>query len=352
MATIMTNTEFVKKLKNVATNYKTLYVMGCFGSPLNASNKKRFTSNHSYNKQASRTAMINKATDDTFGFDCVNLIKGILWGWNGNKNKTYGGASYATNGVPDVNADTMITKCSGVTTDFSKIEVGEAVWCKGHIGVYIGDGLAVECTPAWKNCVQITAVSNIGKKNGYNARKWTKHGKLPYIKYVAQTVVVPTTKPATTTTSKPATKPSTQANGNGKVKVGDIVQFNGTKHYASASALMGKSCKSGKAKVTDYQKGAKHPFHLVKVNGGTSTVYGWVDEKYVSVYGTIGVGSKVKIKSGAVYGGLGITKGKKVPTKHIGKAYTISKIETHKGVKEALIKELYSWIAVSSLTLS
>jgi len=178
---MMTNKEFVAKLKDVATNYKTLYVMGCFGAPMNATNKKRYCNNHSYNKQPARTAMIQAATDDTFGFDCVCLIKGILWGWSGNKSKTYGGAGYAINGVPDIGADTMITKCSGVSTDFSKIEVGEAVWMPGHIGVYIGDGLAVECTPAWANKVQITACNC--SKTGYNRRNWTKHGKLPYIKY-------------------------------------------------------------------------------------------------------------------------------------------------------------------------
>ena len=59
------------------------------------------------------------------------------------------------------------------------MEVGEVVWTTGHIGIYIGDGLAVECTPKWKNCVQITAVANIGSKSGYNARTWKKHGHMP-----------------------------------------------------------------------------------------------------------------------------------------------------------------------------
>ena len=47
----------------------------------------------------------------------------------------------------------------------------------------IPDGLAVECTPKWENRVQITAVKNIGTKAGYNARQWTKHGKIPYLTY-------------------------------------------------------------------------------------------------------------------------------------------------------------------------
>ena len=173
----MTNLELAKKLIDIAENYKTLYVMGCFGAPMNAKNKARYKKNHEYNTDPDRQAMIDAATADTFGFDCVCLIKGVLWGWCGDKNKTYGGAGYAINGVPDIGADTMITKCSDISTDFSKIEVGEAVWMKGHIGVYIGNGLAVECTPAWANKVQLTACNC--NKSGYNRRNWTKHGKLP-----------------------------------------------------------------------------------------------------------------------------------------------------------------------------
>lgn len=192
MAIIMKASDFVKKLEDIAKNYNTLYVMGCFGAPMTKANKERYCSNHTYNKQAARTKMIQAASADTFGFDCVNLIKGVLWGWNGDKKKTYGGAKYNTNGVPDTNADGMIKLCKNVTTDFSKIEVGEAVWCSGHIGVYIGDGLAVECTPSWKNKVQITAVNNIGTKSGYSARKWTTHGKLPWIEYSKTAAKKPT----------------------------------------------------------------------------------------------------------------------------------------------------------------
>ena len=54
---MMTNIELANKLKNIAKNYKTLYVMGCFGAPMTATNKKRYTQNHSYNRQAARTAI-------------------------------------------------------------------------------------------------------------------------------------------------------------------------------------------------------------------------------------------------------------------------------------------------------
>ena len=177
----MNNIQFVNKLKNIAENYDTLYVMGCFGSPMTAANRRRFCDNHSYNRQPERTAMIQAAKPTTFGFDCVCLIKGVLWGWAGDKTKVYGGATYVSNGVPDYGADMMIQVCSNVSADFSKIEVGEAVWMSGHIGIYIGNGLAVECSPKWKNGVQITACNRSVK--GYNRRNWTKHGKLPYIEY-------------------------------------------------------------------------------------------------------------------------------------------------------------------------
>ena len=183
---IKTNFELAAAAEKVAKSHKTLYVLGCFGAPMNASNKNRYSNNLDYNKQDARKKKILNASAYTFGFDCVCFIKGLLWGWEGNTSHQYGGATYQSNGVPDINANSMIKACKDVSTDFSKIQPGEAVWIEGHIGIYIGDGLAVESTPIWKDGVQITAVHNIGTKSGYNGRTWTKHGKLPYITYEAE----------------------------------------------------------------------------------------------------------------------------------------------------------------------
>ena len=65
----------------------------------------------------------------------------------------------------------------------------------------------------------------------------------------------------------------------------------------------------------------------------------------------IAVGSTVTIKSGAVYGGLSTTRGKAVPAAQLApKVHTVSKIQTNKGVSEALLSDISSWVAVSGLT--
>lgn len=273
---MMNNIELANKLKEIATKYKTLYVYGCFGAPMTAANKTRYKQHTDYNKQPARQKMIDAASSDTFGFDCVCLIKGVLWGWTGDKTKTYGGAKYNVNGVPDISANQMITKCKNLSTDFSKIEIGEAVWCEGHIGIYIGDGLAVECTPKWKNCVQITAC-NCDKK-GYNRRNWVKHGKLPYIEYIKEEKKeekpVVTTKPATTT------KPKTTY-GN----AGDAIKLASTPLYATSvsSAIAGR--KSGTYYIYNNEViNGRVRITNSKINvGKAGQVTGWVSVSQISL---------------------------------------------------------------------
>lgn len=190
MSYVMRASELVKKHIDVAKNYKTVYMWGCFGSPVTdgiiTEKAKQYPDWYDAAKQARFRGLIGKGY---FGFDCVNLTKGILWGWNGNKNAYHGGARYAGNAVPDVSADGMIAKCKDVSASgWDKLVPGEGLWMPGHWGLYIGDGLAVECTPIWDNGVQITGVGNIGLKGGYNSRVWQKHGKLPWVDYDTETV--------------------------------------------------------------------------------------------------------------------------------------------------------------------
>lgn len=177
----MTRDEFLDKL-HLAVKSNTIYIKGCFGAPLNEKNKKRYTNNLQYNKN--RSDLINACDVNVFGFDCVNLIKGILWGWSANKNKTYGGANYKSNGVPDTNADGIMAYCDYVSDDFTKIEEGNIVWIEGHVGVYVGYGRVIESTPKWNNCVQYTYLGNItNRDDNDHVRTWKKHGKLKFVEY-------------------------------------------------------------------------------------------------------------------------------------------------------------------------
>lgn len=250
----MKSTDFIQWL-GIAASCKTLYVMGAFGAPLNAKNKARYRKNNAYNKQPARQAKIDAATDDTFAFDCCGLApKGILWGWNADKTKTYGGAKYKSNGVPDTNVSGFLKKCTDVSTDFSKIVPGEFLYMEGHCGIYIGNGLAIESSPIWKDGVQITAVGNMEHPSGYNVRKWLKHGKLKYIEYPVEPAEwVP--------------------------QVGEEVFFNGSTHYTNSNATNGKQCLPGPAVVKRiYRLGkSKHPF---KIKGKKPcTANGWVDQE-------------------------------------------------------------------------
>lgn len=176
---MMTSDDFVRRIKALLA-YKTLYVNGAWGWPLNGPNKKRAIAKNAYNATTARSSKINAATADTFGFDCVCMIKGILWGWNGDVYAQYGGAGYSCNGVPDDNADQMIGMCE-TSTDWSAIREGAVVWLKGHIGVYVGHGLVIEATPIWEDGVQVTALNT--PKQGYHTRVWTKWGLLPWVDY-------------------------------------------------------------------------------------------------------------------------------------------------------------------------
>ena len=247
---MMTNTEFVRRLSDVADNYKTLYVMGCFGAPMTEKNRARYCKNQAYNEKPERTAKIEAASAGTFGFDCVCFIKGILWGWDGDVTATYGGAVYNSNGVPDIGTEQIITVCKDVSENFTEIEVGELLWKKGHVGVYIGGGIAVECSPAWADGVQYTAVGNIGKKAGYNTRTWTKHGKLPYVEFGAASET-PQTEQGT------ETKPETNTTEVKKVNVEVTVVKKGVKCDAVRAVQALLNMRSGAGLEVDGSCGAK-----------------------------------------------------------------------------------------------
>lgn len=180
---IKTGAELAAACLNVANNHKTIYVLGSFGWPMSYENRQRALNAYAFNAKLERSLVIRAATNDTFGFDCICLIKALLWGWCGDESRAYGGAGYCTNNVPDLDEAAMLGVCKDVNDDFSGIMIGEYLWTDGHCGIYVGDGKAVECTYRWSDGVQETSVYNITGDNGCKGRFWKKHGKLPYLSY-------------------------------------------------------------------------------------------------------------------------------------------------------------------------
>lgn len=175
--------EFCEKLI-AATQCKTLYVKGGFGNTLNAKGKERVIRAYKYNEK--RADKINAMPNDSFGFDCCGLVKGVIWGFYGDPSKVYGGATYKSNNLDDVTEAGLISLCKDVSTNLGTIQCGELLYMRGHCGVYLGNGLVAESTPAGKDGAQITDLS---------FQKWTKHGKLPGIIYelsVAPDIAKPT----------------------------------------------------------------------------------------------------------------------------------------------------------------
>ncbi|MFR2990851.1 MAG: hypothetical protein ACLTLL_04210 [Acutalibacteraceae bacterium] len=64
---------------------------------------------------------------------------------------------------------------------------------------------------------------------------------------------------------------------------------------------------------------------------------------------TVSVGSKVKIKPGATYGGLTAARGSIVPNTQLTRTHTVGEIQVNDGVREALLTDIASWVAVKNL---
>lgn len=171
--------DYVNELCKIFLNYPTYYAWGSFGAPANKKNKARYN-------------VPEDVSAGNFLFDCSGFVyKALPWGWCADRTKVYGGAIYKK--IPELETNDILSLCSDVSADFSNIEPGEVLYMKGHVGLYIGEGKCIECTSKWDNGVMITSVSNI---DGYyypelHSRKWTKHGKLPFIIYNEETDSLP-----------------------------------------------------------------------------------------------------------------------------------------------------------------
>jgi len=100
-------------------------------------------------------------------FDCIGLIKGYLWSDGINSNPKY-------NPSQDVSANQMRGKCtkSGKMSTLPEVE-GILLFSQGHVGVYIGNGYAIEARGHAYGVV----------KTKVKDRGWTSWGYCPWITY-------------------------------------------------------------------------------------------------------------------------------------------------------------------------
>lgn len=141
---------------------------------------------------------------------------------------------------------------------------------------------------------------------------------------------------------KKAVKPSESKPAATAVKAGDTVKITGSKYATGQKIPMWVKLKKHTVKSVNGEKAL-----LKEIN---SWVY--IADLKVTKSGEIKAGSVVTIKKGAVYGGLSTTRGKAVPKEQLApKKHTVSKIETHNGVKEALLSDIMSWVAIKYLEM-
>ena len=146
-------------------------------------------------------------------------------------------------------------------------------------------------------------------------------------------------KKTSTSTNKPtAVKPSENKPA---VRAGDIVKIKGSKYATGQRIPMWVKLKKHTVKSVNRKKAL-----LKEINS-------WVYINDITVLQstakTVTVGSKVKIKPGATYGGLTAARGSIVPNTQLTRTHTVGKIQTNGGVREALLTDIASWVAVASL---
>lgn len=135
----------------------------------------------------------------------------------------------------------------------------------------------------------------------------------------------------------PAVKPSEDKP---TVRAGDIVKIKGSKYATGQKIPLWVKLKKHTVKSVNGEKAL-----LKEINSWVYTA----DLTVLQTTAKITVGSKVKIKSGATYGGLTAARGAAIPREQLARTHTVGKIQKNNGVTEALLTDIVSWVAVVSL---
>lgn len=180
---IMTSAQLVQRLETLAAR-RTFY-------------KNKYPYNLCYINSDGRTSA-----------DCSNLYKALLNGYDVNVT-TVGYYQRDLSNTGDCTEYGLISQCSGVTGDFTKLQEGvvSLLYMSGHIGGYIGKTVnrngklynVIECTPSFGGGIVYSWVDSDGTrrqyKNGGKNGRWTKNGLMtPWVDYSG---TIPTPDPST-----------------------------------------------------------------------------------------------------------------------------------------------------------
>mgnify|MGYP003571251255 CR=1 FL=1 len=135
--------------------------------------------------------------DGRTSFDCVNLIKAILNGWEYTKEVGYFVHDLSRTG--DCTEWGLISQ-TPYTADFTKLNCLAVLYMQGHIGAALGETVVknghtynvIECTGAWGGGVLYSYVDSAGRrynhKGGSQNGRWEYWGKMTkWVTYGAKT---------------------------------------------------------------------------------------------------------------------------------------------------------------------
>lgn len=194
MAIAMTSKQYVDTLKHIAS-IPTVY-------------KNKFPYNLGY--YDGRTGK--------YSFDCWNLVKSVINGWQDTKVDGYYVKGFKYTG--DINGQQILNRCTKKSKDFSKISVpGTYLYLPGHAGSYIGETIingkyynVIECTGAWTKNVLYSWVDADGTrrkfKGGQKSSRWTDWGLMCWLDYSG---ITPAPTPTPTPTPTPSDIPDENA---------------------------------------------------------------------------------------------------------------------------------------------
>jgi GH25 family lysozyme M1 (1,4-beta-N-acetylmuramidase) len=172
---MLTNLQLVEYALN-AWREGWVYWYGTYGLKCTESLYKRKKAQYPAHYTASRASGYRKdIAGGRFAVDCVGLIKGAAWSNAGEREPVY-----ASNGCPDLSADGLFAYCKKKGCENGGIAAlpdvpGLLLHKKGHVGVTIGGGYAIEAQGFSSDVVRTRIAS----------RGWTDWARLPFLRYVS-----------------------------------------------------------------------------------------------------------------------------------------------------------------------